>query len=92
MNKTDLVDKIAAATSLTKTDIETVINKGIELVKQAVKNGDDVTLVGFGTFTRTIRKERKGRNPQNGAEITIPSMVMPKFRPGKEFRRELEKN
>lgn len=92
MNKADLVEKIAATTKFTKTDIEITINRAIELIKVAVKEGDDVTLVGFGTFTRSLRQERKGRNPQTGKEIRIPSVVMPKFRPGKEFRKELDPN
>jgi DNA-binding protein HU-beta len=90
MNKTELVDRLAEQTRLTKMDIEQVINKTIEIIKTAVKSGDDVTLVGFGTFTRTIRQARMGRNPQTGKEMQIPSSVVPKFRAGKEFRKALE--
>lgn len=90
MNKTDLVDKIAQSTRLTKADIEITINKAIELIKAAVKDGDDVTLVGFGTFTKTKRQARMGRNPQTGKEMKIPSSIVPKFRAGKEFKKALE--
>ena len=90
MNKTELVDHLAQHTRLTKTDIELVLNKSIEIIKQSVKKGDDVTLVGFGTFTRSKRKARMGRNPQTGKEIKIPASVVPKFRPGKEFKKALE--
>ena len=86
MNKTQLIDGIAKTTELTKTDIETVLNNTIDLIKKSVKKGDDVTLVGFGTFTKSKRKARIGRNPQTGKEIKIPAMTVPRFRPGKEFK------
>jgi DNA-binding protein HU-beta len=89
MNKAQLVEKIAEATSLTKTDVENVLNSSIDLIKKSVKKGDDVTLVGFGTFTKSKRKARMGRNPQTGKEIKIPAMTVPKFRPGKEFKDSL---
>lgn len=86
MNKAQLVEQVSKSTSLTKTDVESVLNSSFELIKKSVKKGDDVTLVGFGTFTKTKRKARAGRNPQTGKEIRIPAMTVPKFRPGKEFR------
>jgi DNA-binding protein HU-beta len=86
MNKAQLVEQIAKTTSLTKTDVEAVLNSSLELIKKSVKKGDDVTLVGFGTFTKSKRKARAGRNPQTGKEIRIPAMTVPKFRAGKEFR------
>lgn len=89
MNKANLVDRIAEATRLTKTDVEQTINKALDLIRQSVKKGEDVTLVGFGTFTRGKRKARMGRNPQTGKEMKIPASVVPKFRPGKEFKEEV---
>ncbi len=89
MNKSQLVDHIAEQTSLSKSSIENVINSAIETIKKSVKKGDDVTLVGFGTFTKSKRKARAGRNPQTGQEIKIPAMTLPKFRPGKEFKDSL---
>jgi DNA-binding protein HU-beta len=86
MNKAQLVEHVSKSTSLTKTDVETVLNNTFELIKKSVKKGDDVTLVGFGTFTKSKRKARAGRNPQTGKEIRIPAMTVPKFRAGKEFR------
>lgn len=86
MNKTDLVDGIAKLTQLTKTSIEDTINTALDLIKKSVKKGEDVTLVGFGTFTKAKRKARSGRNPQTGKEIKIPAMTVPRFRPGKEFK------
>lgn len=86
MNKAQLVDQISSDTSLTKTDVESVLNSCLDLIKKSVKKGDDVTLVGFGTFTKSKRKARAGRNPQTGKEIRIPAMTVPKFRAGKEFK------
>ena len=55
-------------------------------IKKAIKKDEDVKLVGFGTFTKSKRKARTGRNPQTGAEIKIPASNIPKFKPGKEFK------
>jgi DNA-binding protein HU-beta len=86
MNKTQLVDGLAQQTQLTKTTVEEVINAALDLIKKSVQSGEDVTLVGFGTFTKAKRKARSGRNPQTGKEIKIPAMTVPRFRPGKEFK------
>ncbi len=86
MNKAQLIEQLAKSTKLTKVDCESVINATLDAVKKSVKKGDDVTLIGFGTFTRTKRKARMGRNPQTGKEIKIPAMTVPKFRPGREFK------
>jgi DNA-binding protein HU-beta len=89
MNKTQLVDGLSPQTQLTKTTVEEVINATLDMIKKSVKKGEDVTLVGFGTFTKTKRKARSGRNPQTGKEIKIPTMTVPRFRPGKEFKESL---
>lgn len=86
MNKSQLVETVAEHTELTKTNIEEVLNCALDLIKKSVKKGDDVTLVGFGTFTKSKRKARLGRNPQTGKEIKIPAMTVPRFRAGKEFK------
>ncbi len=86
MNKTELVGEIADATQQSKTRIEETINQLISIVKKKVGAGEDVTLVGFGTFTQTRRKARAGRNPQTGEAIQIPEMTVPRFRPGKDFK------
>lgn len=86
MNKSQLVESVAEQTKLTKTNIEETLNTALDLIKKSVKKGDDVTLVGFGTFTKSKRKARMGRNPQTGKEIKIPAMTVPRFRPGKEFK------
>lgn len=86
MNKSQLVEAVAEHTELTKTNIEEILNSALDLIKKSVKKGDDVTLVGFGTFTKSKRKARIGRNPQTGKEIKIPAMTVPRFRAGKEFK------
>ena len=86
MNKAQLVEQLASEVSITKADCERVIDGAIEAIKKAVKKGDDVTLVGFGTFTRSKRKARMGRNPQTGESIKVPACTVPKFRPGKAFK------
>lgn len=86
MNKAELIDAIAKATKATKVDSEAMLNATVDTIKKTVKKGDDVTLIGFGTFTRSKRKARTGRNPQTGKEIKIPAMMVPKFRPGREFK------
>ncbi len=86
MNKSQLVESVAEHTQLAKTHIEETLNAALDIIKKSVKKGDDVTLVGFGTFTKSKRKARTGRNPQTGKEIKIPAMTVPRFRPGKEFK------
>jgi DNA-binding protein HU-beta len=86
MNKAQLVEQLASEMNLTKADCERVLDGTIEAIKKSVKKGDDVTLVGFGTFTRAKRKARTGRNPQTGEAIKIPASTVPKFRPGKAFK------
>jgi DNA-binding protein HU-beta len=86
MNKAELIERVAGATNLTKTEVERTLNSFTEVIKKSIKKGDDVKLVGFGTFTRSKRKPRVGRNPQTGAEIKIAGCNVPKFKPGKEFK------
>lgn len=86
MNKNDLIAKISEQTSLTKADCQRIIEAAIEATKKCVRKGEEVRLVGFGTFVKAKRSARKGRNPQTGAEIQIKAHFVPKFRPGREFR------
>lgn len=89
MNKAQLIEAMAMAANVTKTDAENCLNSAIDTIKKSVKKGDDVTLIGFGTFTKAKRKARMGRNPQTGKEIKIPASIAPKFRPGREFKEAL---
>jgi len=86
MNKAQLVEKVAAETKMTKAQTETLIDYTLEAIKKTVAKGDDVKLVGFGTFSRGKRKARTGRNPQTGQTLTIPASKVPRFKAGKEFK------
>jgi DNA-binding protein HU-beta len=86
MNKQELIEKIATDAACTKAQAENILNTCIENIKKAVKKGDDVKIVGFGTFTKAKRKARTGRNPQTGKPIKIPAGWAPKFRAGAEFK------
>ena len=86
MNKAQLIETVAKSAKSTKIDAEMIINATIDAIKKSVKKGEDVTLIGFGTFTKSKRKARTGRNPQTGKEIKIPAMTVPKFRAGREFK------
>lgn len=89
MNKQELIDEIAARTKLTKVDTEKVIESFILVVQEQIKANKDITLMGFGTFMSMKRKARKGYDPHNKKEIQIPDMILPKFKPGKEFKKKL---
>ncbi len=86
MTKADLVDKIASQAGLSKADAGRALDAALDGVQAALKKGQKVTLVGFGTFFVTKRKARKGRNPRTGAEIKIPAMKVPKFSAGKGLK------
>lgn len=86
MNKQQLIEKIAWETKFSKAQTETLLNTCFDHIKKAVKKGDDVKLVGFGTFTKAKRKARMGRNPQTGKAIKIPAANVPRFRAGSEFK------
>jgi DNA-binding protein HU-beta len=86
MNKSELIDAIADKSQLTKADAGRALDSFIEAVTEALKNGDSVALVGFGTFAVKQRAERKGRNPQTGAEITIKAATIPSFKAGKSLK------
>lgn len=86
MNKTELVAAMAEKTGFSKKDTEAVLNAFTETVKEALKAGDKVQLVGFGTFEVTKREERVGRNPQTGEAMTIAASTTPKFKAGKALK------
>jgi DNA-binding protein HU-beta len=86
LNKTDLISEVAGTSGMTKKDAEKVINAFFATVEGALKSGDKIQLIGFGTFEVRERQARKGRNPQTGAEIDIPAAKVPAFKPGKAFK------
>ncbi len=91
MNKAELIDKVAQKTKLTKTQSEMLLDAALEVIAKAVAKGEEVKLVGFGTFSMSARQSRKGRNPKTGTQVHIPATKVPKFKPGKDFREMLVK-
>ena len=86
MTKADLIAKLAEKASLSKADASRALDAVLESITSAMVAGDKLSLVGFGSFSVTERKERLGRNPQTGAEIVIPASKGVKFTPGKALK------
>ncbi|HCW97221.1 MULTISPECIES: nucleoid-associated protein HU-beta [Pantoea] len=86
MNKSQLIDKIAADADISKAAAGRVLEAFTSSVSDALKGGDEVALVGFGTFSVRERAARTGRNPQTGKEITIAAGKVPGFRAGKALK------
>ena len=86
MTKTELIDKIASASKISKSAAGQAIDTILDSIKASLKKGNKVTLVGFGTFGVSKRKARKGRNPRTGAEIKIAARKVPKFTAGKGLK------
>jgi len=86
MNKTELVSAIAEKAGLSKTQAAAALDAAMEAVTEALKKGEQVSLIGFGTFKVGERAARTGRNPQTGETIQIPAAKVPKFTPGKALK------
>ena len=86
MNKTELIDHIAAEADISKAAAGRSLDALFSAVKKTLKKGNTVTLVGFGTFAVTTRAARTGRNPRTGEAIKIKKSKVPKFRPGKALK------
>ncbi|MDF0606442.1 HU family DNA-binding protein [Neisseriaceae bacterium TC5R-5] len=86
MNKSELIDAIAAEADISKAAAGKALDGMVAAVTDALKQGDTVTLVGFGTFYVGERAERSGRNPKTGETIKIPAARSPKFRAGKALK------
>ncbi|MCX5846074.1 MAG: HU family DNA-binding protein [Deltaproteobacteria bacterium] len=86
MTKAELVAKIAEGAELTKVQAEKALNSFIAATTAALKAGDKVTLIGFGTFSAVTRAARIGRNPQTGKELKIAAKTNGKFAPGKALK------
>ena len=89
MNKSELVNTISNETGLSKADAEKAINATIKTVTGALKSGDSVTIVGFGTLMVRSRAARSGRNPRTGETISIAASRVPAFKPGKGLKSAL---
>ena len=87
MNKGNLIERIAEKTNLSKTTAADALNCALECIETALNEGDNVSLVGFGTFAVSERKARIGRNPQTGAALQIPARRVAKFKPGANLKK-----
>ena len=86
MNKAELISKVAEKAELSKKDADKAVSALIESVQEALKAGEKVQLVGFGSFEVRERAARQGKNPRTGEEITIPASKSPVFKAGKAFK------
>ena len=91
MNKTELIDKIAAEAGLTKADSKKALEATVSVIKAALAAGDKVQLVGFGTFAVAEKPARDGINPRSGEKITIAAKKVAKFKAGAEIAKAITK-
>ncbi len=90
MNKAELIDSMASGAGLSKADAKKALDAFIDSTTAALKSGDRVALVGFGSFSVSTRSARKGRNPQTGKEISIPAKKVVKFKAGAELSHDVK--
>ena len=86
MNKTELINAVAETSGLTKKDSEVALNAILDTIQDAMKNGDKVQLVGFGSFEVKERAARTGRNPRTKETVEIPASKAPVFKAGQAFK------
>ncbi|QIZ77163.1 nucleoid-associated protein HU-beta [Ferrimonas lipolytica] len=86
MNKSQLIDQIASGADISKAAAGRALDSFIDSITETLKNGDKISLVGFGTFEVRDRAERTGRNPQTGKEIKIAAAKIPAFKAGKALK------
>ena len=85
-NKQNLIAKVAETAELSKKQAALVVNTVFETISESLSNGEKVQIIGFGSFDVRERAERKGRNPQTGAELVIPASKVPGFKAGKALK------
>ncbi len=90
MNKKELVDQVSENTGYHKKEIKEILEGTLDAISDALANGERVQLVGFGTFEVSKRAAREGRNPQTGKKIKIAARKVPKFRPGKALKDQVQ--
>ncbi|MCP4010517.1 MAG: HU family DNA-binding protein [Proteobacteria bacterium] len=86
MNKSELIDAVAAAADLTKADAGRAIDATVAAITDTLSKGDSLSLIGFGTFSISNRAARTGRNPRTGEAIQIKAAKLPKFKAGKALK------
>lgn len=89
MNKAELVTEVSQKMDTTKKDAEIALNAVLAAIEESLVKGDNVQLIGFGTFEVKARAARKGRNPQTGAEIKIPASKTATFKIGKKLKEKI---
>ncbi len=90
MNKSDFIVKVAEKAEIDKKEAEKIVSAVFDTIVETVANGDDIRIVGFGTFESRERKERTGVNPRTKEQITIPASKIPAFKAGKAFKDAVE--
>lgn len=91
MNKAELVSAIANKTKVTKSQVETYLDATLHIIQKTVSDGEEVKIVGFGSFCKTVRKAKTGRNPKTGQTVKVPNTNVPRFKPGKDFKDSVKK-
>jgi DNA-binding protein HU-beta len=91
MNKADLINRIAAGSRISKAQAAMAVDTSVDGITAALKKGERVALIGFGTFSVSQRKARNGRNPQTGATIKIAARRVAKFTPGAELKKAVNR-
>lgn len=86
MNKNDLIAKVASDADISKSDASSAVEAVLGSITGALRGGDEVRLVGFGTFSVAARAASEGRNPRTGEKIQIPASKNPKFKAGKQLK------
>ena len=89
MNKTEFVDAVAEKADVQKSDAAKIVDSMVDVIGDTLKQGDQITLIGFGTFLVSKREARKGRNPRTGEEIQIAASNVPRFKPGKALNKSI---
>jgi DNA-binding protein HU-beta len=92
MNKKELVEQLAKRTGFTKKDARMALDSLVDVITNALANNEEVTITGFGKFAPRPRRSSRRINPQTRARITVPSKVVPGFKPGKHLREKVMKN
>jgi len=91
VTKQEFIERLAKKAKLSKKDARAVVDTALELIVDRVKRREKVTLTGFGTFEARQQKATQRINPQTGRRMNVPAKLVPKFRPGKQFKEALAK-
>jgi DNA-binding protein HU-beta len=91
MNKAELINAVSGATALTKAQAGKVIDAGLQAIQEALAKGDDVRILGFGSFSVNQRAAGEGRNPRTGEKVQIPARNVPSFKAGMAFKEAVNK-